>query len=67
MDQQQDDIEVKEKQEPGKQSNEQSLDRKLSSSHENVDNGENAVSNGTQANQPGIATVGNTGPQSTGE
>jgi len=59
----QDKIEVRETKQ--RQSNEESLDRKLSSSDRNVDNGENQVSNGTQsaAPQPGMARVGNTGTE----
>lgn len=47
------------------QANSESINSKRSSSKENVDNGENQVSNGTQskAPAPGIATVGNTGAE----
>jgi hypothetical protein len=46
------------------QGNSQSIDRTASSEKNNVDNGENQVSNGTQSTprEPGIARVGNTGP-----
>jgi hypothetical protein len=46
------------------QGNAESIDRKASSERENVDNGENQVSNGNQSTprEPGIARVGNTGP-----
>ena len=49
------------------QRNSESLDTKRSSDNNNVDNGENQVSNGTQSmpSEPGIATVGNTGAEST--
>lgn len=59
----QDRFDVRETQQ--RQGNEESLDRKLGSSDGNVDNGENQVSNGTQseAPQPGIARVGNTGAE----
>jgi hypothetical protein len=45
------------------QGNSQSIDQ-ASSEKDNVDNGENQVSNGTQSTlrEPGIARVGNTGP-----
>jgi hypothetical protein len=47
------------------QTNSESIHSKGSSSKGNVDNGENQVSNGTQsqAPAPGIATVGNTGAE----
>jgi hypothetical protein len=46
------------------QGNSQSIDREASTEKNNVDNGENQVSNGTQSTprEPGIARVGNTGP-----
>ena len=49
------------------QRNSESTDRKRSSDNNNVDNGENQVSNGTQSTppEPGIARVGNTGAEST--
>lgn len=48
-----------------RQSNAESIDRKVSSNPKTVDNGENQVSNGTQSMpaQPGIAKVGNTGAE----
>ncbi|MBO9682964.1 MAG: hypothetical protein J7502_09905 [Flavisolibacter sp.] len=47
------------------QANSESINPKRSSDSRNVDNGENQVSNGTQsaAPAPGIATVGNTGAE----
>jgi len=47
------------------QSNSESINSKRSSGNKSVDNGENQVSNGTQstAPAPGIATVGNTGAE----
>lgn len=47
------------------QTNSRSIHSTRSSSNRNVDNGENQVSNGTQstAPAPGIATVGNTGAE----
>jgi len=56
-------------QKPSKsQGNSESTEHQRSSSNNNVDNGENQVSNGTQSMppQPGIAKVGNTGAESTG-
>lgn len=49
-------------------SNSESMGRQNSSANNNVDNGENQVSNGTQSMppQPGIAKVGNTGAESAG-
>ena len=49
------------------QRNSESVDTKRSSDNNNVDNGENQVSNGTQSMppEPGIARVGNTGAEST--
>ena len=48
-----------------RQTNSESINSNRSSSKENVDNGENQVSNGTQsmAPAPGIATVDNTGAE----
>lgn len=48
-----------------RQGNEESIDRKVSSSIGNVDNSENQVFNGTQSEppQPGLARVGNTGAE----
>lgn len=48
------------------QTNWESVDEEISSSRNNVDNNENALTKGTesQAPQPGIATVGNTGAES---
>ncbi|HTM92208.1 MAG TPA: hypothetical protein VL095_07315 [Flavisolibacter sp.] len=47
------------------QTNSEGINSKRSSGSRNVDNGENQVSNGTQsaAPAPGIATVGNTGAE----
>ena len=61
----QDRLDVRETKPQGKQGNEESLDPRLSSTDANVDSGENQVSNGTQseAPQPGIARVGNTGAE----
>jgi hypothetical protein len=64
----QEDIRTEKEERPSKpQSNSESIDRKRSSTNDNVDNGENQVSNGTQSlpPQPGIAKVGNTGAEST--
>jgi hypothetical protein len=63
----QEDITRGREQKSAAQDNSESIDRKQSSDTGNVDNGENQVSNGTQsmAPQPGIATVGNTGAEST--
>ena len=49
------------------QRNSESVDTKRSSDNNNMDNGENQVSNGTQSTppEPGIARVGNTGAEST--
>lgn len=60
----QDKLDVRETK-PGKQGNEEALDRSLSSGNKNVDSGQNEVSNGTQSEpvQPGIAKVGNTGAE----
>lgn len=56
---------VKDVRDKDRQSNVETIDRKSSSNPENIDNGENQVSNGTQSKpaQPGIAKVGNTGAE----
>jgi hypothetical protein len=47
------------------QDNSESVNPNRSSSHNNIDKGENQVSNGTQSTPvaPGIAKVGNTGAE----
>ena len=54
--------EVKDPKQTKGQSNSESIDRNASSNRNNIDNGENRVSNGNQSTppQPGIAKVGNT-------
>jgi hypothetical protein len=55
---------LKDPQQQKKQGNAENIDSKASPHRNDVDNGENQVSNGNQSTprEPGIARVGNTGP-----